>query len=366
LIPSKPLKPQDLLLKDVDGDGAIDMVVANSGVNTDPSADSIAILHNEGRGAFSRPVFVEVGDLPIGLVHADLDGDGVEEIVFANSSSAKDISRLRPDGGGSFHLERLLELRAYPTHITAVDLDEDGNVDLAATFFPSSDVLVFWNAGDSLFTEKTAVSVGLGPYFMSAADLNKDGKVDLVTANRVFRNRGEGGISVVINKGQRAFEAATNYHVNDSTQDFTIGDFNHDGFLDIAVTQELTPRFSVFLNARNGTFPSQAVEYSLPDLIWNLSIADFNRDGYVDLVGAGGTNSGFLLLNDGHGGFTDPVSLSTGTRPAYVKAADLDGDSDLDLAITNLDSDDITVLFNDGSARFDRVESILLKSWFGW
>ncbi len=365
LIPAKPRKPQDLLLEDVNGDGKIDMLAANSGDRTDPSADSIAIVCNKGRGTFRRPVFIEVGDLPIGLVRADLDGDGSGEIVFANSKSM-DISLLRRDGGGSFSRERLVELKDRPSSIAVADLDQDGDGDLAAAFNPSNDVLVFWNDGDKAFVEKTTVPVGPAPYFLCVADVNNDGKGDLVTTNGYDRDQTKANLSVVINRGHRVFEAATNYDVGDSTLGFTTGDFNGDGFVDIAMARQASPTISVFLNARDGTFPSRAAEYSLPSLIWTLSSADLDGDGDLDLAGAGGESSAFLLLGDGHGAFSDPVTLPAGSRPAYIKAADLDGDGDLDLAITNLDSDDITVLFNDGRGAFGRVESLALKSWFPW
>lgn len=365
LLPRRPLKPQDLLLQDVNGDRKVDLVVANNGLYNDGFPDSIAILYNRGEGSFDRPVFVEVGDSPLGLVRANLHRDSHPEMVFAGSGS-RDISLLRLESNGSFSPVRLVELQGRPSGIVVQDLDQDGHGDIAATFSPSRDVLVLWNDAGNKFPESMKVPVGPVPFFIGAVDLDNDGDVDLVTTNGLGQPQPEANVSVVMNGGRRQFEAATDYDVGNPALGFTTGDFNTDSFPDLAVTQQRKPIVSVFINAKDGTFPATAAERSLPDLIWTLASADLDDDGDLDLAGAGGERFAFLLRGDGQGAFSDPVSLAAGTQPAYVKPADLDGDADLDLAITNLGSEDITLLFNQGRGTFGRVRTVDLRSWFSW
>jgi len=204
LLHQRPLKPQDLLLADVDGDQRVDLVAANSGVWGDDSADSIAIVYNQGGGAFRRPEFVETGDVPVGLAFARLDGDGSRQIAFADCLS-QDLSRLRRSERGSFSRERLVELDSKPTHLAAMDLDGDERDDLALTFNPLSDARVFWNGALDPFKVVTTVPVGPAPYFIGAADLDRDGKVDLVTSNGMYSGQEEGFIAPGAREGAPRF-----------------------------------------------------------------------------------------------------------------------------------------------------------------
>jgi len=362
LIPRKPLVPQGLVVEDLDGDGDIDLAVANMGHFTDVGPDSFSIILNRGGGTFRRPRRVQVGDFPTSPGSVDFDGDGDPDLVFANGKS-KDISLLRNEGGGRFRNERLLELENHPTFIAAEDFDNDGDVDIACVFYQENGIKLFLN-DEGVFSEGGTVEDIPRPWFVKTADLNNDGRFDLVTSNRPSQN-----VSVVLNGRGGKFAPAEHYDVGDSPQLFTTADLNGDGFLDIAVAHDATPGVAVFINSGEGRFPQKAASYPLDSLIAGVGSGDFNGDGYVDLVGAGGAadfSYACLMLNNRDRPFGEPVELTTGQRPRSIKGGDLDGDGDLDIVISNLDSDSLTLLFNDGSGNFDRVETLALGSWFFW
>jgi predicted outer membrane repeat protein len=89
-----------------------------------------------------------------------------------------------------------------------------------------------------------------------------------------------------------------------------------------------------------------------------IAIADLNGDSDLDVavaIPANGTVE--VLLNDGGGpgswaGFSSDGTVVVGANPVDLRAADLDGDSDVDLVVANYDDDTVSVLVNDGSASF--------------
>ena len=88
--------------------------------------------------------------------------------------------------------------------------------------------------------------------------------------------------------------------------------------------------------------------------------ADFNGDGAQDLATANVSGGNVtILLNKGSGNFVEKASSPepAGSFPSSLTAADLDGDGDQDLAVTNQVSDDVTILRNNGSGNFTEPAS---------
>ncbi|WP_181898341.1 FG-GAP repeat domain-containing protein [Alteromonas aestuariivivens] len=87
---------------------------------------------------------------------------------------------------------------------------------------------------------------------------------------------------------------------------------------------------------------------------------DFNGDGAPDIAASiyyfGFFEDGrsvVVYLNDGIGGFLPGVEYPTGLSPAAIDVADIDDDGDLDMAVSNAESDTVTVLINDGIGQFN-------------
>ena len=86
---------------------------------------------------------------------------------------------------------------------------------------------------------------------------------------------------------------------------------------------------------------------------YGVAAGDFDEDGFNDLaVTIPGNNEVAIFINDQNGDFNSPVFISAGIGPAAITAGDLDGDADIDLAITSSSGTGVQILRNDGTGAF--------------
>ncbi len=209
-----------------------------------------------------------------------------------------------------------------------------------------------------------------------AEDINGDGKLDLVCATETAGAAGQANpvisASVLIGNGDGTFKSAMTTQVGTAANltsnyaTFAFGDFNNDGFGDIA-----TP-FGILPGVGNGTFGNPialpfggaSASTQLPAAPY-LAVGDFNGDGNLDLATLPvGANNGQLqlFLGNGKGAFTASAPLTVGTAGiTSLAAADLNGDGLTDLLVGNAASSTTTgaatgasvgVLLNGGNATF--------------
>ena len=125
-------------------------------------------------------------------------------------------------------------------------------------------------------------------------------------------------------------------------------DFNGDGILDLAVTNVNTMNVAILLGNGDGTFQPQ-VSYSTtagtmigPSA---MTTGDFNGDGNVDLaITDQHDDSVSILLGNGNGTFQSPLEFTTGTFASGVAAGDFNGDGRLDVAVTNISDNSVSVM----------------------
>jgi hypothetical protein len=124
-----------------------------------------------------------------------------------------------------------------------------------------------------------------------------------------------------------------------------VGDFNHDGKLDIAVTGS---GLFVLLGNGDGTFKPPTT-YS--GLFYWIATADFNNDGNLDIVVATGSSSVSVFLGNGDGTFRPPKSSSTTSTCSYIAVGDFNGDHKMDIAV--VDGSYISLLLGRGDGTFE-------------
>ncbi|UWZ84551.1 FG-GAP-like repeat-containing protein [Occallatibacter riparius] len=210
---------------DFDGDGNIDLAVANDG-------GEVAILLGNGDGTFRTPSYVSTGgsDLAAGLSVADFNQDGNQDLAVITGGK---VQLLFGNGYGAFTLGS----QSAPSMndlvgMTAGDVNNDGVPDLVLN---NASYSVFLGKGDGTFSPgqpigTPGVNYGTGPAVI--ADFNNDGIPDLATS-------GQHQVFTFFGAGDGTFSQSAD--ITDANADYVLGngttDFNGDGVPDLFTTQ---------------------------------------------------------------------------------------------------------------------------------
>ena len=135
-----------------------------------------------------------------------------------------------------------------------------------------------------------------------------------------------------------------------------IGDFNGDGKHDLAVANSASSpgNVAILLGDGTGSF-SAPITYAVGSKPVSIASGDFNGDGKPDLAVANNASQNIsILLGDGAGGFAPATNVSSGgTLPHSVASGDFSRDGKLDLAVVNTQEAKIVILNGDGAGNFN-------------
>ncbi len=129
-------------------------------------------------------------------------------------------------------------------------------------------------------------------------------------------------------------------------------DLNGDGWVDLAVVNEVSADLRVLMNNGNGTFAAP-VRYPIRPGASPTAVGDFNRDGFTDIASSNyDDNSMSVLLGRGDGTFQASQTYAVGTTPAGIAALDVNGDGAVELVVTNSISNNLSLFRNNGDGTF--------------
>jgi len=298
----------------------------------------VEIFLGQVGGGFSPHAVFPVGRDPRSIAAADMNNDGLTDLLVANYGPHTDADDIDADGNGNGRVSRLVG-QGDGNFVALTDLD---------------------------FTD----GIKQGAIFLLAKDLNQDGNVDLTVANEISNI-----VSVLIGDGNGTFSLAgspceTNpCTITSSPSAVTAGEFDGDGRLDLAVVSSNASELTFFLSRATATTTPLAGEQ--PSAIIN---GDINGDGNLDLiVSNAGSNDISSFLGDGNGGFVKvdcnpetanisencPISdLDAISFPQAMILRDFDEDGRRDLAVLNGGNSQIVILLGKGDGRFGKVSSV--------
>lgn len=319
--------PASVVAGDFNGDGRLDLAVANVGSN------NVSVLLGNGNGRFQPAVEYSVGSTPLSIAVGDFNRDGKLDLAVGNVNS-HDVSILLGNGDGTFRAKTNYPTgNGCPSSVAVGDFNGDGKPDLAVSC--GSVVSVLLGNGDGTF--RAHLDSGVGGIFLAAGDFNRDGKLDLAVAS-------ESNVNILLGNGDGTFRAAQSYPTPDDSTSVAVGDFNGDGKLDLVVTNIVTNQgfgnVGVLLGKGDGTF-LPAVNFGVGSNPSAVGVGDFNGDGKLDIAvanygGYGNVPNVSLLLGEGDGTFQPAVDYATDSGPygLYSLAlGDFNGDGRLDMAV---------------------------------
>jgi hypothetical protein len=378
---SGSLVPVGIAAADFDADGDIDLAVAAYGYVG--AGKTAVLLKNNGNGTFASPLPFTTASAPYDIAAGDVTGDGRPDLVIAHTLYT--VSVLPNNGAGGFgpaitykNLGDNFAGPAFPT-VALGDVDRDGDVDIVYgnTRTWESDGITghavqLRNNGTGTFTRAANIPFvfySSGPTDLALADLNGDGAVDLLATS--YGARVGDGVFVMLNNGSGGFGPASLYPGGQATIALAAADLDGDSKMDFLTADSYSNAVSIHLNPGNGIFGT------LPsDFIGFLQVyqdaADVDGDGDLDLFTSGphpSASSGFVLYNDGAGGFQTQTLINNGFDGVTAGVLrDLNGDGKVDLLFNNANTSsqyDFFTALNNGNGTFGSVTRWVVRS-AGW
>lgn len=303
-------------------------------------------------------------DSPTNLVTADLNGDGIADIIATQQGQTNAVVVLSA-GAGSFHPPQYLPVGGYPNCIAVGDFDGMGGLDLAFGLANMSEIAFYSNDGAGNLTAMPSFPVPSPQRSIAAGDLNGDGLADLVYLGLsdktvyIYENDGAGGFTLW---GSAGFAYGP--------YSLTMGDQDGDGFDEVVVVEAnaSNPLYgpgSVYFYRNNGESAGvwQGISH-VPAV--TLTDPYPEHAVFAELGGAPGrelvvTCNGFasdlgfvnVLSNPAPNVFADVDSYLTGVRGPSSVVGDLNGDGFADIAtISDINQDAVAILLNNGDGTF--------------
>ena len=172
--------PRTLTSGDFNGDGNIDLAVANQEDNT------VSILFGSGDGTFQAQLLYPTGISPQGLAVADFNGDGIPDLAIANSGNqgvSGNVGIMLGSASGAFGNMTVYAAGNGALGPVVADFNGDGIPDIAVENYTDGTESLLLGNGDGTFQAQTTFPTGTNPYAAAVGDFNGDGNPDLAISN---------------------------------------------------------------------------------------------------------------------------------------------------------------------------------------
>jgi hypothetical protein len=265
-----------------DGNDEFDVAIAISPNDplVDPSA--IAVLHDFPNDP--NPLAIDISVVPRTLHAADLDGDGLDDLLVGGEVSSS-LALFIAQPGIGFDNERLLVTDPTPRPAAPVDMDNDGDLDIVLVWAVGAAVGVDLNNGSGNFSAAGRLDVGaqLLPADLATADFDLDGFLDVVVFAPALPNSGVASEVVVYRGlGDGELEELVRLPGGEFPISGLAEDVNFDGAPDIVIADIGEDKLPVYIN-RGGSFPD-LVQIDVAAAPRTLMREDFDFDTIPDLV----------------------------------------------------------------------------------
>ncbi len=252
--------PVALALRDVNGDGKLDLIALNR------NDKSVMVRLGEGDGVFGQVLTFSLSGAPVALASGSFSASGhsdlavLEDCGEAKCSTAGSVEILAGDGAGNFHSTATFPVGYQPVGIAAGTLTSKSHTDLvvlnrcgSSASCSSGTATILRGDGAGSFTAGKTVSVGANPGSLALGALTKAGNLDLIVSRT-----GSNSLGVLRGNGDGTFQPAVSYAAGAAPGALLLADFNGDGVVDVAVANASDSTVSVLYGKGDGSLQTAA------------------------------------------------------------------------------------------------------------
>jgi hypothetical protein len=298
---------------------------------------------------------------PLQIANADLNQDGVQDILCLGQSAVKALYG-QPAGG--LLLNRKVRIGNFAYEFVVADFNSDLRPDIAVLFDKTTQpsetkVKTFLSLADGRFIASATIrkSVFLG---LAASDMDGDGLNDLAIGHSIIKSSNfkiseTDFIQIWKGLGNGSFQAGLTKKSSRISELFA-RDLNNDHLTDLIAVQDPAgpPFFSIYFGESNGNLspPNYYRRYPYPNAI---DIADYNNDGLLDL---GMVMRDKIRLFVGTGGkFFNSLNFNVQNIGPTVGSGDLNGDGIIDIVTTrNIKKGFVRVFYGEQGGGYSPVD----------
>ncbi len=334
---------------DFNGDGLPDIAI----VPRARTGGAITLLINDGAANFTSLPIVAPPKTKLGgpIIAADFDRNGFDDVLAVQTAKTKGVMLLLSDGAGPLRTAQTTPAPTGIVSLAAADFDENGYLDAIATFKSKKQApLLMLGALGGRFSVAPPLPNDNGGANFAIADVDEDLHQDLLSCSGPFSP----SCRVLYGTGRGTFAGAplpAPPTIGRDVRGAAADDFDGDGAVDVAGISRQDSRLVIHFG---GADPS-SLGLETGQLPEALAIADLNNDGKQDLLAANaGSQDISIFINQGKRQFLTlaRTKLPNGNGHVSFAVGDIDGDGKKDLAVTQSDSNKLTVFRNTGGAGF--------------
>ncbi len=238
---------------------------------------------------------------------------------------------------------------SHPNEVRTADMNADGRMDVLGVSYQDSQMLIWSNAGNGVFSTNIIDSNFGGAWSECSADIDGDGRLDVVGAGRTvnevawWKNEGDGSFTKHL--------VATNFA---GAQMVRAVKFNADDYMDILAAGEEENEIAWWENSGGNTFAKHVIAQGFGGAR-SFCVADVNLDGDNDVIGAAYTDDQIAWWEgDDQSNFIKHVIDSSANGAKDVLAVDFDQDADTDVLAAIQTGGELVWYENDGNENFTK------------